>query len=137
MGSDPVPFFANLFLYFYESKWMKELKKNDLIKARKLGNIFGFIDDLNSVNDSGEFESNYSNIHPEELQLGKENSDKHEASFLDLNIKIKHGKFHFGFFDKRDSFATRLHIHMYICTTVFSKINCYEQIYCIMVLFSK
>ena len=25
-------------------------------------------------------------------------------SFLDLNIKIKDGKFHFGLFDKRDSF---------------------------------
>ena len=48
--------------------------------------------------------SNYSNIYPEELQLGKENTDKHEASFLDLNIKIKDGKFHFGLFDKRDSF---------------------------------
>ena len=29
MGSDPAPFFANLFLYFYESKWMNELKKNE------------------------------------------------------------------------------------------------------------
>ena len=73
---------------------MNELKKNDLIKARKR-NIFRFIDDLNSINDGGEFESNYSNIYPEELQLGKENTDKHEASFLDLNIKIKDGKFHF------------------------------------------
>ena len=84
---------------------MNELKKNDLIKARKLCNIFRFIDDLNSINDGGEFESNYSNIYPEELQLGKENTDKHEASFLDLNIKIKDGKFHFGLFDKRDSFC--------------------------------
>ena len=67
---------------------MTELKKNDLIKARLLGcNIFRFIDDLNSINDGGEFESNYSNIYPEELQLSKENTDKHEASFLDLNIK--------------------------------------------------
>ena len=78
---------------------MNELKKNDLIKARKLCNIFRFIDDLNSINDGGEFESNYSNIYPEELQL-----DKHEASFLDLNIKLKDGKFYFGLFDKRDSF---------------------------------
>ena len=62
MRSDPAPFFANLFLYFYKSKWMNELKKNDLIKARKLCNIFRFIDDLNSINDGGEFESNYSNI---------------------------------------------------------------------------
>ena len=32
MGSDPAPLFVNLFLYFYESKWMNKLKKNDLIK---------------------------------------------------------------------------------------------------------
>ena len=44
------------------------------------------------------------NLKVKELQLGKENTDKHEASFLDLNIKIKDGKFHFGLFDKRDSF---------------------------------
>ena len=104
MGSDPASFFANLFLYFYESKWMNELKKDDLIKARKLCNIFRFIGDLNSINDGGEFESNYSNIYPEELQLGQENTDKHEASLLDLNIKIKDGKFQFSLFDKRDSF---------------------------------
>ena len=105
MGSDPAPFFANLFLYFYESKWMNELKNNNLIKARKLCNIFRFINDLNSINNGGEFESNYSNIYLEEFQLGKENTDKYEASFLDLNIKIKGGKFHSGLFDKRDSFS--------------------------------
>ena len=49
MWSDPTPFFAKLFLFFYESKWMNELKKNDLIKARKLFNMFRFIDDLNST----------------------------------------------------------------------------------------
>ena len=47
MGFDPASFFANLFLYFYQIKWMNKLKKNDLIKARKLSNIFRFIDDLN------------------------------------------------------------------------------------------
>ena len=44
------------------------------------------------------------NLKVKELKLGTENTDKHEASFLDLNIKIKDGKFHFGLFDKRDSF---------------------------------
>ena len=80
---------------------MNELKKNDLIKARKLCNIFRFIDDLNSINNGGEFESNFSKIYPEELQLCKENTDKHEASFMELDIKIRDGKFHFGLFDKR------------------------------------
>ena len=80
------------------------MKKNDLIKARKLCNIFRFLNVFNSINDGGEFESSYSNIYNKELQLGKENTDKHEASFLDLDIKIKDGKFHCGLFDKRDSF---------------------------------
>ena len=67
--------------------------------------MFRFIDDLNSSNDGGEYESSYYfNIYPEELQLDKENTDKHETSFLDLDIKIKDGKFHFGLFDKRDLF---------------------------------
>ena len=104
MGSDSAPFFAKLFLYFYESKGMNELKENDIIKARRLCNIFRFIDDLNSTNDVGEFENSYSNICPEELQPGEKNTDEHEASFLDLDIKVKDGKFHFGLFDKRDSF---------------------------------
>ena len=68
-------FFANLFINFYESKWMNKLKKNDLIKVRNLCNIFRFINNLNSINDGGEFESSYSNIYPKELQLCKENAE--------------------------------------------------------------
>ena len=70
-----------------------ELKKNDLIKGRKLFNIFRFIGDLISINNGGEIKSNYFNIFPEEFQLGKENTDKHETSFLDVNIKVKDGGF--------------------------------------------
>ena len=82
---------------------MNKLKKDDLIKGRKLCKIFRFIYDLNSINDGGEFESS-SKIYPEELKLAKENTDKNKASFLYLNNKTKNGMFHFGFFDKRDSF---------------------------------
>jgi len=83
---------------------VNDLKKKDMIKARKLGNIFRFIDDLNAINDSGEFEKNYHHIYPEELELGKENSDNTEASFLDLDIKIENNIFKVGLFDKRDAF---------------------------------
>ena len=96
MGSDPAPFFANLFLYFYESKWMNELKKQDLIQARKLSNIFRFIDDLNVVNDDELFENNIRHIYPEELELTKESSNTKESSFLDLDISIENNKFNVG-----------------------------------------
>ena len=82
---------------------MNELKKKDLIRARKLYNIFCFIDDLNAINDAGEFENNYQHIYPEELELDKENSNNVDAS-LDLFIKAKDGQFQVGLFDKRDVF---------------------------------
>ena len=44
MGSDPAPFMANLFLYHFESKWVKNLKKENLQKARRFSNTFRFID---------------------------------------------------------------------------------------------
>ena len=104
MGSDPAPFFANLFLYFYEDKWMDSLKKSALIRARKLCYLFRFIDDLSVINDGGEFENNFKNIYPPELELNKENLNSSEASFLDLQIRIENGKFLVGLFDKRDGF---------------------------------
>jgi len=104
MGSDPAPFFANLFLYHYERKWLLELKKNDLVSARKFGNTFRFIDDLNVINDGGYFSQHFHEIYPQEMELSKENHGEVSASFLDLDIEIKENKFHFGLYDKRDAF---------------------------------
>ena len=103
MGSDPAPFMANLFLYFYEAKYVNELKKSDMAKARKFRNTFRFIDDLLTVNDDGEFEKNISRIYPPELELKKEHSGD-SVSFLDLQINLLDGKFRTSLFDKRDSF---------------------------------
>ena len=55
-------FFSKQFLYFYEGKRVSEIKQNYLIKARKRCNGFRFTDDPNSINYSGEFESNFCNI---------------------------------------------------------------------------
>ena len=82
MGSDPAPFFANLFLYHYESKWIRSLKKSDLRRARKFANVFRFIDDLTTLNDWGEFEQHFHEIYPPELELKKENiTENTEGSF--------------------------------------------------------
>ena len=105
MGSDPSPFFANLFLYHYESSWLKKLRKSNNILARKFGSVFRYIDDLLALNDGKAFESCYNEIYPEELELTKENDNDQETNFLDLNIKIENRSFTTSLFDKRNDFG--------------------------------
>ena len=103
MGLDPAPFMANLFLYHYENKWVRGLKKISLQRARKYSLSFRFIDDLFIINDDGEFERSYKEIYPPELQLNKEHfGDK--VSFLDLCITKKDRQLSMNLFDKRDDF---------------------------------
>ena len=74
MGSDPASFFANLFLYFYESRWLKSIKDTNYGVKRTFGNIFRFTDDLIAMNDGNEFENHYNEIYPSKLNLKKENT---------------------------------------------------------------
>ena len=41
MGSDPAPFFVSLFLFFYESRWLKSIKNTNYGIARKLAIFLG------------------------------------------------------------------------------------------------
>ena len=103
MGSDPAPFFANLFLYHYESMWVRNLKKTNVQKARKFRHTFRFIDDLVAINDDNLFMNNFANIYPPELELNLEASGD-QVSFLDLDLTIKDKQIDIKLFDKRDSF---------------------------------
>ena len=122
MGSDPAPFMANLFLFYFEDKWIRKTKRKDLILARKFGNVFRFIDDLAAINDSGEFEKVIQEIYPPELELKKENVNNTEASFLDLDIKIRNNKFVLGLYDKREHFPFSIVRMPYITSNMPSKI---------------
>ena len=72
MGSSPVPFKVNLFLYYYVNKWLIDDKNRNLQKAHRFGSLFCFIDDLCAINDHLEFDKNYRNTYPSELELKKE-----------------------------------------------------------------
>ena len=89
MGSDPAPFFANLFLAHKEADWVKSQRKLGTINVRKINNSFRFIDDLLSLNDGSTFEKHYKDIYPTELELKKENNNNSCASFLELYIYIE------------------------------------------------
>ena len=103
MGIDPAPFWANLYLYYYEAQFITNLISEDKIRARKFVNASRFIDDECNLNDSGEFSKSFSHIYPEELQLKCEHQGTH-ATFLDLDISVVDNKFVYKLFDKRDDF---------------------------------
>ena len=121
MGSDPAPFFANLFLAHKEADWVKAQRKLGTINVRKINNSFRFIDDLLSLNDGSTFEKHYKDIYPTELELKKENNSNSCASFLDLYIYIENGEFHTRLFDKRDNFGFDIVRMPFYCSNVPSK----------------
>ena len=111
MGSDPAPFMANLFLYYYESKWVKNLKKDSLQKARRFRHTFRFIDDLLTINDNNLFLQNFKDIYIYILQ-----SWSYTWKVLEtMSLLIGHSDV--KLFDKRDSFPfaiDRLHSYQAI-----------------------
>ena len=80
MGTDCAPLLANLFLFYYEYKYMKNviknnitnLIKNNIILAKKFNNTTRYIDDLLTLNNN-QFDAAIKDIHvyPQELQLKK------------------------------------------------------------------
>ena len=104
MGSAPAPFFANLFLSYFEWQYIKELSKHNHLLARKFSYTFRYIDDLITINSANHFQNNIKNIYPPELELKKESASKSEATFLDLSKKIENSKFFTCLYDKRDDF---------------------------------
>ena len=103
MGIDPAPFWANLHLYSYEYKFIKNLIRTNPQKAMKFRHSVRFIDDECNLNDGGEFGKCYHEIYPVDLELKCEHYGLH-ATFLDLEIDIKNKIFVYKLFDKRESF---------------------------------
>ena len=57
MGIDQSPYWANLFLYFPESKYIKDL-------ILKCHGVSRFIGDFCVINDDNEFQLSFKNIYP-------------------------------------------------------------------------
>lgn len=91
-------------LHYYENKWIKKVKKNDIREVRRSTNVYRFIDDLTVFNDGGEIEQSFKEINPLELVLEKENISNSKGSFLYLFVKIENNQCCIQFYDKRDYF---------------------------------
>ena len=121
MGIDPAPFWANLFLYTYEHDYIKNLIKEDRVKAKHFHSTFRFIDDLCTINDGGEFARVFKNIYPDELELKVEH-EGNSGSFLQLDIRIEDGLFVYKLYDKRDAFPFSIVRMPYLCSNIPKKI---------------
>ena len=101
MGSNYSPNAANLYLHFYEEKF---LKINPIAGQIRYKNSFRFIDDLLCLNNRDSI-YDINSIYPRELQISNTNSDPHrKCSFLDISIEIVDGLFIHKIYDKRRDF---------------------------------
>ena len=107
MGTDCAPLLANLYLFYFEYKFMKNLMKNNLAKARSFTYSFRYIDDLLTINNPC-FEDNVKEIYPPELVLKKTTESNNLCSYLDVGISIVNGHFNTTVYDKRDDFNFRI-----------------------------
>ena len=107
MGTDCAPLLANLYLFYFEYKFMKNLMKNNFSKARSFTYLFRYIDDLLTINNPC-FENNVKEIYPPELVLKKTTESNNLCSYLDVGISIVNGQFYTTVYHKRDDFNFRI-----------------------------
>ena len=100
----PSPFWANLFLYHFESKYITKSVTTHSRVPYNFHSIGRFIDDLCVINNRNSFFENFKEINPKELDLKLEHHGSH-ASFPDLDIEVKDGIFVYKLFDKRNAFS--------------------------------
>ena len=103
MGTDCAPLLANLFLFYYEYKYMRHLISSNLRLAKKFSNTVRYIDDLLTLNNSN-FANEIPNIYPPELVLKRTTESPAELSYLDISIRINSNRFITTLYDKRDLF---------------------------------
>ena len=120
MGTDCAPLLANLFLFYYEYKYMKNLIKDNLQVAMKFNGTMRYIDDLLTLNNSS-FASKIPDIYPPELDLKKTTESPTTVSYLDILITIDKGKYVTAVYDKRDSFNFSIVNFPYLSSNIPSK----------------
>jgi len=102
MGTDCAPFLANLFLYSYETEWLKRLAP--IYKGRHYRNTGRFIDDLIVFNAGKKFEEHIQEIYPAALRLERTNKNDTECNFLDLHVSIQDGVGTTKIYNKTDEY---------------------------------
>lgn len=102
-GLGPAPYWAGLFVYFFETNFFQQLISTGSEHAFKFQIMSRFVDELCTINDYGEFSSSWKFIYPKQLELELEDQGIH-ATFLDLDIANEDNIFLCKLFGKRCKF---------------------------------
>ena len=104
MGINCAPVVADLFLFRYETFFIKSLSRETLADIIEAFNpTFIYISDLLNI-DNIHVEQMVDRIYPAEFKLNEANSSDTEAPVLDVNFSINNGTVSTKIYDKRDDF---------------------------------
>jgi len=104
MGTNCAPYLANLFLYSYEFRFMRNaLKAKNFTLLHQFNRTCRF-DDILVVNNDNKMEKYKKLIYPPELLLTSDNKNDQEVNYLDLTLSIQNNSINYKIFDKRDAF---------------------------------
>ena len=111
MGTDCAPLLANLFLFYYEYRYMKGLIKNNI---KRFNFTTRYIDDILTLNNS-RFATEIRHIYPSELDLKRTTENSTSLSYLDVLITIDKGKYSTNVYDRRDDFGFNIVNFPHLC----------------------
>ena len=107
MGTNCVPFLADLFLHSYESEFLQKLSKDKKMKeatCRSFNFTYRYIDDVLSINNP-DFSNWISLIYLSELEIKETTDTASSALFLDIYLEFdSSGHLSTRIYDKRDDF---------------------------------
>ena len=108
MGCDCAPFLANLYLFFYEYKYVSELMSVDSQRKSFFKYYCRYIDDLCTPNGILNFDQVCKEIYPDCMILERTNICSNKATFLDLDISVDGNQFNTKLYDKRNDFQFKV-----------------------------
>ena len=106
MGTDCAPLLADLFLHFYEFKFINKVMKDKstYFLAKMFNNTFRYIDDLMCLNNK-HFSEFIDKIYPNELELKETTESQNSASYLDVMFNVQDNQLFYKLYDKRYDFS--------------------------------
>ena len=106
---NPHPYWINLFLYLFESKYVQQLISKGYPCSYKFHGRCRFMDGLCTINNDRVFSSSYKYLDTKQLELKLQHQEK-DKTFLDLDISAEDIYLYISFWIKGTSSLSLLYV---------------------------